>query len=131
MEGEDMVEKSDSTIQMRISSDAKEQLITKANEAGMNLTEYILTCCRRNKIYILPEGDMIVKQLRKLRISCEDKDALEQINKSVDKILLKFDSVLEAIASDDFEITPDIDSENTGDEIWFDEEVTDNDYEVY
>ena len=118
----------DEKINVRCTPKIKEEISQKAKKAGMNMSEFMLTSCNKAVVYALDGGKDIAKELYELRMQIHEKGYEVVLDKKIDSIMLKLDSILEKIETgyiEDMELSSDTtvseDDDIEVDEEWWEE----------
>ena len=85
------------TINVRCTPKIKEEISQKAKKAEMSISEFVLTSCNRAVVYVLEGGKDVAKELYELRVQIHEKGYEVVLDKKIDSIMLKLDSILDKI----------------------------------
>lgn len=94
-----MNNKKEMSINVRCTPSMKNDIVQKAQQAQMNISEFILTACQKEVIYVLEGGDKIASELHKLRLQVKESGYEVALNKQLEAVMLKLDSILDKIES--------------------------------
>ena len=87
----------DEKINVRCTPKIKEEISQKAKKAEMSISEFVLISCNRAVVYVLEGGKDVAKELYELRVQIHEKGYEVVLDKKIDSIMLKLDSILDKI----------------------------------
>ena len=112
------------SINIRVTPKQKKFIEEKAKIVKMSLTEFILISCQKSRIQVLSEGQAIAEEFHKLRLQVKERGCEIALDKQLEAIMLKLDTILSLISNFNSELqeqTEDIDEEETDEDWWEDE----------